>query len=344
MNPKVLCQTWRLSAATRLAIAVSVAGTVTTPGRSAQVELVRQTAGPGAKQELALILSTEGTMISSCQVDLRYDPEQISIEVEGSTALEERQKTIYFAMPEHGLLRIILLGLNTNVFQDASIVKLYASPLGNFETENAVVQLVNAVGSTPDGDSVALRTKDLQNAAIPTTGVISLWDDSAIPAVLHDDDSAGVEVGLKFQSDVSGQVLGVRFYKGVNNTGPHIGNLWSATGQLLGTVAFTNETGSGWQQALFAAPISISANTTYVISYYAPFGRYSTTNGYFNSEQIHKPPLRALRSGVDGSNGIYRYSGVSAFPDTAYQATNYWVDVLFKPQVSTRRGAGFNQR
>ena len=37
-------------------------------------------------------------------------------------------------------------------------------------------------------------------------------------------DNQPVEVGVKFESDVSGFITGLRFYKGPNNTGTHIGN------------------------------------------------------------------------------------------------------------------------
>ena len=55
-------------------------------------------------------------------------------------------------------------------------------------------------------------------------------------------DTAAVELGVKFRSDVDGYVTGVRFYKGTGNTGTHVGHLWSATGTNLGTVTFTGET------------------------------------------------------------------------------------------------------
>ena len=41
-------------------------------------------------------------------------------------------------------------------------------------------------------------------------------------------------------------------------------------------MTFANETASGWQEAKFAKPIAIAANTTYVASYFAPNGHYSS--------------------------------------------------------------------
>ena len=161
----------------------------------------------------------------------------------------------------------------------------------------------------------------------------SVWSSSTTPANLTDPDKLPVELGLKFRSSVAGQVTGVRFYKGSQNTGTHIGHLWSNTGTLLATVTFTGETASGWQQATFSTPVSISANTTYIVSYLAPVGRYSGDNGYFSSASVTNGPLTALRDGTDGGNGVYRY-GSSVFPNSTWKSSNYWVDVVFQPASS----------
>ena len=39
-------------------------------------------------------------------------------------------------------------------------------------------------------------------------------------------------------------------------------------------------------------------------------------------------PLQALPDGADGGNGVYVY-GNTAFPSNTYQASNYWVDIVF---------------
>lgn len=157
----------------------------------------------------------------------------------------------------------------------------------------------------------------------------SLWNNATVPAVADHPDPNSVEVGVKFRSDVAGQVTGVRFYKSPNSTGTHVGHLWSASGQLLATVTFTNETASGWQQALFSNPVTITANTTYIVSYYAPNGRYAFNQGYFASSGRDAAPLHALRNGVDGLNGVYRYGAGGGFPTSSWEASNYWVDVVF---------------
>jgi hypothetical protein len=58
----------------------------------------------------------------------------------------------------------------------------------------------------------------------------SLWSDSTVPKNITATDTHSVELGLKFQSKYSGQVVGVRFYKGPHNIGTHTGALWNSAG------------------------------------------------------------------------------------------------------------------
>jgi hypothetical protein len=158
-------------------------------------------------------------------------------------------------------------------------------------------------------------------------GAFTIWPSTATPAIVAANDPNALEVGVKFRADVNGFITGLRFYKGAQNTGTHVGHLWSATGSLLASVTFTGESAAGWQQANFASPVAITANTIYVASYHSDAGFYSVTNGYFNAAGVDNPPLHALAT-AGGPNGVYRY-GASAFPDQTFNGSNYWVDVVF---------------
>jgi hypothetical protein len=141
-------------------------------------------------------------------------------------------------------------------------------------------------------------------------------------------DSA-VELGVNFKSDNNGAISGIRFYKASTNTGTHVGNLWSSTGTLLASATFTGETASGWQQVSFATSVPITANTVYVASYHSNTGHYSDDMNYFASKGMDSPPLHALANSVS-ANGVYSYGVSSTFPNQTWNASNYWVDVVFK--------------
>jgi hypothetical protein len=160
----------------------------------------------------------------------------------------------------------------------------------------------------------------------------SLWDRSATPAVQSQPDTQAITVGVKFRASTSGTIVGIRFFKGSLNTGTHTGSLWSSSGQLLASAVFSSETASGWQQVNFSTPVAITANTTYVASYHTTSGYYSITRPYFTSA-FTNGPLTALANGTD-PNGVYTYGASSTFPTTSFQATNYWVDVVFEPSDS----------
>lgn len=160
----------------------------------------------------------------------------------------------------------------------------------------------------------------------------TLFSSSSTPAVAVGTDNQAVELGIKFTSDVNGSVTGVRFYKGdTTNGGIHYGHLWSATGTQLAEAQFVNETNSGWQDVSFAAPVNISANTTYIVSYYAPQGHYSYTSQGM-SAAVDNAPLHGLANSAS-PNGTYAYTAGAhgTFPGSSYNATNYWVDVDFSP-------------
>jgi hypothetical protein len=201
------------------------------------------------------------------------------------------------------------------------------------------VTATNAVGTGP-----ASTASNSVTPTAPSGGCssCSIWAATTVPPTPDEQDPGSVEIGMKFTSDVAGQVKGVRFYKASTNTGTHVGNLWTLSGTKLATVTFSGETASGWQQALFSSPVSISANTVYVVSYFAPNGHYAGDGGYFSGAGVDSPPLHALADGANGGQGIYQYSGSSIFPTNTFDSENYWVDVVFSSGPATAPAAPTN--
>jgi hypothetical protein len=160
-----------------------------------------------------------------------------------------------------------------------------------------------------------------------------LFSPSATPSAPEANDPNPVELGVKFQTSVPGTVTAIRFYKSVHSVGNHIGNLWSSTGALLATGTFINETSSGWQQVQLATPVTLTAATTYTVSYHSN-AYYMADASYFSSAHSNGP----LAAGASG-NGVYTYGQTSAFPVSSYNSSNYWVDVVFQPTQPSQGGA-----
>jgi fibronectin type 3 domain-containing protein/O-glycosyl hydrolase len=162
--------------------------------------------------------------------------------------------------------------------------------------------------------------------ATATTPTTSSLLTTQVPVTAADSDSAAVELGVAFRSSQAGTITGIRFYKGITNTGTHTGSLWSASGARLATATFSGESASGWQTVAFPAGVPVTAGTTYVASYLAPQGHYAVTQSFFTTDLVNGP-LTAPAAG----NGRYRYGAAGGFPTSTYQASNYFVDVLFQP-------------
>ena len=191
---------------------------------------------------------------------------------------------------------------------------------------------VSGGGETNTGNDQASDPTTIQASGSSGTAT-SIWSSSAVPQnPLYS--ASPVTLGEKFRSDVSGSITALRFYKGAGNNGTHIGLLYSSTGTLLAQATFTGETSSGWQQVNLSTPVTIAANTTYVVAYFSTSG-FAYDASYFTNTGVDNPPLHALKYGVDGPNGVYIYASTPQFPTNDGYSQNYWADVVFSSTTSS---------
>ncbi len=232
----------------------------------------------------------------------------------------------------------------------------YNAPNGNYAADSG--SFTNALSSPPlvalaDGANGPNGVYQYGSGQFPTTGAaatnfwvdmvfntsstigtaapVSLWTPQAIPNTPAAPTTQAAQLGLTFIPNVAGYVTGLRFYKSSSNLGQHIGYLWSSTGTQLASVTFTGESASGWQQANLATPVAITANTPYVVSYWAPQGYYADDAGYFATAGLTNQLLYAPPDGQYGPNGSY--AGGKTFPASSSDASNYWVDVVFTTAI-----------
>jgi len=156
---------------------------------------------------------------------------------------------------------------------------------------------------------------------------------NAVPATSASSDTRPITLGVKFWISQPGTISAIRFYRGATSPNGYVASLYSANGRVtLGSVTMATESSPvpGWQQAVFATPISISANTTYVAAYYAPSGEYAYTN-YGLTQTVSNGPLNAPAASLVGGNGVVSGYG---FPTGAWNDTNFFVDVALAPTGS----------
>jgi hypothetical protein len=189
------------------------------------------------------------------------------------------------------------------------------------------------VTATDTATGASVTSPGISVTAASPAPSYSLFGPNAAPAVASNAWATTYELGVKFFADGPGQVTALRFYEGPGGSGTtNVGHLWDAAGHLLATAAFS-VSGTGWQQVTLSQPVSIAAGQTYVASYYTDAGHFAYSGGYF-AAGVDSGPLHApAASAVGGLNGVY-HAGGSAFPDQAYNASNYWVDLVYSPTTT----------
>ncbi|MFT3678460.1 MAG: DUF4082 domain-containing protein [Chitinophagaceae bacterium] len=148
------------------------------------------------------------------------------------------------------------------------------------------------------------------------------------PSTTLTNDGNAVALGVKFRTTENGIIKAIRYYKGAGTTGTHTGHVWTSGGILLASATFTGESSSGWQEVRLSQPVVVTAGVTYIASLFSPSGDYAYSPNYFTTT-VGSGPVQALGDGVDGANGVYKYSPTSVVPDQTYNSSNYFVDVVF---------------
>lgn len=212
------------------------------------------------------------------------------------------------------------------------------SPAGGTTGKIAKFTSGQTLGDSILTDNNTFLTVDggINLTAASSTSDLRFWPDSPTPTTIDSTDTnGGLELGVKFQVDVPGTIKSIRFYKAtINSNAPIVVTLRTSTGTILAQTGTLTLPGSGWKEVALPTPVSISPDTTYVASYHisTPMGQpigYPFTQGQFGSSGVDNGPLHALASGIDGGNGVFRYTTTPALPNQTFNSTNYWVDVVF---------------
>ena len=129
-----------------------------------------------------------------------------------------------------------------------------------------------------------------------------------------------------------GFITALRFYKQANNTGTHVGHLWSGAGAACSPpIPFTNETASGWQSVELPNPVAVTEGH-HLHRLVLLARRLLPVRPGLLQRPARQRPLTALAAG-DGGNGVYQLRRQRLPRRRRSTATNYWVDATFDRTV-----------
>jgi hypothetical protein len=157
------------------------------------------------------------------------------------------------------------------------------------------------------------------------------------PKTPVDPDTNSVTLGVQFYSTQAGTIKGVRFYRGAkSSSGYSVGIFDDTSGARLAFKSVSTEPCRSvpcWEELDFSTPLTITANKTYIATYFVKGGHYADDQqGLAN--QVTSGPLIALANGAAPlGNGVYIYGSSLLRPNSTWQASNYWVDISFTPSA-----------
>ena len=222
--------------------------------------------------------------------------------------------TVTFTAPGSGASGTFAGGANTAT-TNTSGVATSATFTANGIVGGPYTVIASATGATSANFSLTNNPANPVGQTLFTTQTPALAGQS-------DGTNVNYELGTLLQSTATGQISAIRFWKDSKETGTHTGRIWSNTGTQLASVVFVSETASGWQQQALASPVTIAANTTYVVSVNTGNTYYVATNNGLSSKVVN-----GNLTSVVGNNGVY--GPPTAFPTKTWQASNYFRDVVF---------------
>lgn len=133
------------------------------------------------------------------------------------------------------------------------------------------------------------------------------------------------EVGTRFTATVSGSVTRIRYYKLSSESGTHTGKIWNSSGTLLGSVTFSGETASGWQEAVLSSPVAISPEETYTVS--------TNINSNTPSWDLTSPQPNSANQ-LNTQAGAFNNGTSGSYPATEVNVSFYGISLVFDDSIT----------
>ena len=156
-------------------------------------------------------------------------------------------------------------------------------------------------------------------------------------------DSGSVNIGTRFKVNGAPFVRGVKFYKGVDNTGTHVAHLRKVGGTTdLASATFTSETSSGWQTVNFSSDVPLDASgslNSYVVWVSMPNGHYAYTASEFQYGSVGNPD-EDVAYVPQGQSGVYNYTSDDTAVPTNTSYDNYYVTPIVGDSTASDNNSG----
>ncbi|MCR2784988.1 MULTISPECIES: DUF4082 domain-containing protein [unclassified Microbacterium] len=179
------------------------------------------------------------------------------------------------------------------------------------------------------GWSFTTQSADLPEGQCPC----SLFLESSRPIIESTADDDLVTLGVRFAVSTPGAIAALKFFKGSANTGPHRVALWGADGVQLAEADAVAGSSHGWQTVYLDQAVDVVPGETYLASYLAPAGGYSSSVGQFGASGYTRGPLS-----VPANGGAFTYA--DGFPSQS-SSTNYAMDLVFEDAPTAPTATNF---
>ncbi|QEW23412.1 Cadherin domain protein (plasmid) [Paracoccaceae bacterium] len=246
------------------------------------------------------------------------------------TAFDADTDTLIFAIAGGDDADAFQIGPDTGVLSFADLPD-FELP-GDLDGDNVYDLVVSVSDGTNPAVQQAITISVTDVEPETGSGVFTLFGSGDTPAQTVTSDPTDYELGVRFSAAADGEVTALRYWRGTEDatdTDTRTLNLWSATGTLLASAQVVSTAGQvGWQTATLAAPVQLDVDTVYVASY-GTTQNYAFSGNFFASGWTGPDDMLAATG--SGGNGVFYDGGTGLFPTLSYNASNYWVDVIFDP-------------
>lgn len=173
---------------------------------------------------------------------------------------------------------------------------------------------------------------------------------SQTPSATNESDGApGIVTATTVRFAQAGNITHVRFYATTTVGGTYSVGVWEVTapdsdapgaGTLLQSTAAPTPTSGTWNTVELPAPVPVVSGKLYRVGLFNNQGRYVVTGGFFTTDLVNGD-ITADQTSDDPVGlgtmyqGSYVVAGSLSYPTESFNASNYFVDVVYQVGGST---------